>query len=283
MKVPKTRRYVYYHCTRTLNATCRQKCIPASTLELQVTEKIKPFALSLELQAWGLAYIEKLRTHEVGEKRQLLAEKQRAYSQCVARLENLVKLKTSPENADSSLLSDEEYQKQRAELLAQKGKLASATSAFESELDAKTRIAKEMLNIATDIQESQCNDDVWLKRGILSALGSNHVLIGKDLVVKPEFPFSELASNQDHKLCNSSTIEPEKSQRISGQKGRLDAERPVTVPGVDEGRTRSLAIALAKIWKHLDPYSPIFNRYPFNKDAPIIPKRKRGKNGRFVR
>ena len=150
MKAPKTRRYVYYHCTRTLNATCRQKCIPANTLELQVTEKIKPFALSPELQAWGLMYIEKLRNHEVGEKRQLLAEKERAYAQCVARLENLVKLKTSPENADSSLLSDEEYQKQRAELLLQKGKLASATSAFESELDAKTRIAKEMLNIATE-------------------------------------------------------------------------------------------------------------------------------------
>ena len=102
------------------------------------------------------------------------------------------------------------------------------------------------------------------------------MLIGKNLVVKPDFPFSELASGQDHTLCNSSTIEPGKGQRISGQKGRLDAERPVAVPDVDEGRTRTLKSALDKIWKKLDPHSHIFQRFPFDQNAPMVPKRNRG-------
>ncbi len=55
------------------------------------------------------------------------------------------------------------------------------------------------------------------------------------------------------------------------------------VPDVDEGRTRTLKSALDKVWKKIDPHSHIFNRYPFNRNASVVPKRKRERGGRFGR
>jgi site-specific DNA recombinase len=282
MKNPKIRRYGYYHCTQTLNRTCREKCVSAADLERQVTEKIQPFGLLPELQAWGFLYIEKLRNHDLTDKQHILAEKKRAHDQCTVRLDNLVKLKTAPENADGSLLSDEEYQKQRADLLTQKQKLSQDAISFEAQLNAKTRIAQEILNVAVDINECSRRDDIWKKREVLSALGLNHVLIGKKLDVKPEFPFTNLL-NANHLIpVNLGPIEPPTTLTIQRPKGLPTFMRPFLERDLDEDRTKTLKIALKTIWQKLDPSSHIFKRFPLDPNAPVVPKPKRGRNGKFV-
>jgi hypothetical protein len=51
---------------------------------------------------------------------------------------------------------------------------------------------------------------------------------------------------------------------------------------LDEDRTKTLKVALETIWKKIDPSSHIFKRFPFDPNAPVIPKPKRGRNGKFV-
>jgi site-specific DNA recombinase len=276
MKAPTRRQYAYYHCTRTLNSACRQKCISGSALEKQLTEKLRAFGLPAELRDWGLEYIEKLREHELGEQGQILGERKKAYEQCVVRLENLVKLKTSPDNADGSLLSDEEYQKQRTDLLAQKSKMATDTSAFQMELEGKTHSAKEALNIMATIDESSPTSDAFRKSELLSALGLNHALTEKELEIKPEFPFSELPRNGNQDQWNLTPIEPDNSQSGQSWNGYFTSTCPRLERGLHEDRTRLLKTALEKIWKKLDPSSPIFKRYPFEPGAPVVPVQPRG-------
>jgi hypothetical protein len=66
-----------------------------------------------------------------------------------------------------------------------------------------------------------------------------------------------------------------------------DYEDPVqssyqTERDIDEDRTKTLKIALKTVWQKIDPSSHIFKRYPFDPNAPVVPKRKRSRNGRFV-
>jgi hypothetical protein len=275
MKAPKIRRYAYYHCTRTLNASCRQKCISASALEKQVAEKLKPFGLPPELRDWGLGFIEKLRTQKLKEKEQILAERKKAHDQCVVRLENLVRLKTAPNNSDGSLLSDEEYQKQRAALLAEKAKLSTDTLSLEAEVDAKARVAKETLDLATTI-ESSLNGDSQKKRELLSALGLNHALKEKELEIRPDFPFSELPRRENQSQSDLTPIEPENTQGGPRQNGHFIPARPSLERDTDKDRTKSLKTALEVIWKRIDPSSPIFKRFPFDPEAPIVSIQPRG-------
>jgi len=250
MKAPKIRRYAYYHCTRSLNPRCHQKCVSATALEKQITEKLKPFGLPPVLREWGLEYIEKLRDQDLDEKRNILAERKKASDQFAIRLENLVKLKTAPENDNGSLLSDEEYQKQRADLLAQKGKLATDTSTFEMELEGKTHRAKEALNVVGKIEDPAFDTDAVRKREVLCALGLNHILKEKELEIRPEFPFCDLRHGGNPDQCGWGPIEPENMQASQGPNGDTGPACPILERESDEDRTKSLKSALDTIWKN---------------------------------
>jgi hypothetical protein len=264
----------------TLNQLCRQKCISASALEEQLTEKLKAFGLPTELREWGVGYIEKLRHQELDGKKQVLIERKKAYDQCALRIENLVKLKTAPENADGSLLSDEEYQKQRVDLLNQKGRLAVDTAAFESELNRKAALMKEALAVAEAIEEGSEKDDAARKREVLAALGLNHELKEKELEIRPEFPFSELPGQGNAGRRNSGPIEPENTQAGQRRKGNFNSANPSLERDSDEDRTKMLKRSLEIIWKKMDLSLPIFKRYPFTKERWVYrPCRRRG---RFV-
>ena len=52
-------------------------------------------------------------------------------------------------------------------------------------------------------------------------------------------------------------------------------------PDVYDVRTKLLKISLEAIWKKLNPNSPVFKRFPFDRNKPVVPGRKRGMKGRF--
>jgi len=226
-----------------------------------------------------LKYIEKLRDQEISKKGRIIAERKRTYEQCVLRLENLVKLKTAPENADNSLLSDEEYKKQRADLLAQTSTLRADTSSFETEMDEKARLTKEALKVAAKIEELPPDEDLLRKREVLSALGLNHVLKEKELEIKPQFPFSELPPGGKHDQSNLSPIEPENNQARKARNGSLRSPCPTLERDVDEVRTKALKLALERIWKQIDPWKHLIKRGSFT--APPYTSR-RDRRGRFT-
>lgn len=282
MKAPKLRRYAYYHCTRTLNPKCREKCISANTLERQLAVKIKAYGLPAELRDWGIEYIEKLRDQDLAEKAQILGERKKAYDQCVLRLENLIRLKTAPENAGGSLISDEEYQKQRADLLAQKSKLSADTATFEALLEAKTRLTQGALTLAGRIEEPSSDDEAKRNREILGALGLNHALKAKELEIRPEFPFSELPFDGKSNSLNFSPIEPQNTQEMQRRNGHFASAIPILERELDEDRTKRLKRSLTCIWKELDPNDPVFKRFPFDPKQPLVLAPLRNKKGKFI-
>jgi site-specific DNA recombinase len=279
MKSPKIRSYAYYHCTRTLKSTCRQQCISSTQLHDQVVERIAEFRLPNELKDWGMAFIEKLRAQEFGAQQHILDEKRRVHEDCVRRIENLLKLKTAPENIDGTLLSDEEYQKQRTELLAQKTKLAMGVEAFESELKNKVRFVRQLIQFVASSNDPKKDNTVRAKE-VLRALGLNHTLLDKNLVLKPEFPFSELPPPSHPGKDDFTPIEPENMQVKQGPNPKNNPSRPIPERGVDSDRTKALKLALERIWKKLDTDDSAYSRYPFA-DVPFPPRQKRSR-GRFT-
>ncbi len=179
---------------------------------------------------WGLAYLKTLRQQEVDNREHVEAERKKQFERCEVRLGNLVKLKTSPENADGSLLSDEEYQNQRSMVLKEKAALAADLDSFEGQLKTKCQTIEKALDLAESVPDAVLSDDMERKREILAALGSNHVVSDKSLAIRPEFPFIELPDCGNQGPCKSPPIEPDNTQKPPGQNGEFVQSSPRLEP-----------------------------------------------------
>jgi len=73
---------------------------------------------------------------------------QKLFDACQSRLQNLVRLKTSPENSDGRLLSDEEYARQRSDLLLEKTQLQAILGNNPEQAGRCLKPSCEVLDIA---------------------------------------------------------------------------------------------------------------------------------------
>ena len=109
--------HVYYHCTGT-----RRGCTQRSwSREEVVAEQFTSLLTRLRLPQPFLDYsFAKLKDCHAAQSELTAARRQRLQSElnaCHARLDGLLQLKISPGNADGSLLSDEEYRRQKERIL----------------------------------------------------------------------------------------------------------------------------------------------------------------------
>src|SRR5712664_3585137 len=102
---------------------CPERAVRAERLEADLAKYLGRLEVGADFQHWVVTHLRQ--SHETNADTLLEVRKtqEKAYSACVTRLANLVRLKTAPENVDGSLLSDVEYARQRLDLLKAKDQL----------------------------------------------------------------------------------------------------------------------------------------------------------------
>jgi site-specific DNA recombinase len=196
MKEPRVRRYVYYHCTKRKDPKCTQRSIEEHVLEKQMMAFLSTIEIPQEWVQLFLRLMKELREEQAMLESAVRESQAKAHSDCNKRLENLVRLKTSPENSDGVLLSDEEYSRQRFALMAEKGRLAaSGRNKTPASGDAITA-CEELLNFAGSLRERFIHGDPKTKKEILRATCSNQALKDKKLFVLAQKPFDLLQESR---------------------------------------------------------------------------------------
>ena len=135
MKNPMLLRYVYYHCTKRVNPNCRQRSIEVKNLEKQIDQYLNNVQISEDFKNWAIEYLKEENEKEVNSREDILASQRKAYDSCLKKLDNLFQLKISPLNSDGSLLSDEEYSKQKAEIIKEKAQLEETLKDFNGRVE----------------------------------------------------------------------------------------------------------------------------------------------------
>jgi DNA invertase Pin-like site-specific DNA recombinase len=188
MEKPTILRYVYYHCTKRKNPKCSQGSIEEKELERQIDQYLSRIQISEAFKNWAIKHLREEREREAEAQKAILDSQRRAYENCLKKLKNLLELKISPQNADGSLISDEEYARRRAELLKEKAQIEEAL---------KGRRAERWLDIAEKAFDFTCHARYWFKKGtgeekrqILQAVGSNLILRDKRLSFQLKKPFT---------------------------------------------------------------------------------------------
>jgi DNA invertase Pin-like site-specific DNA recombinase len=186
-------RYVYYHCTkRAGRVRCTQASIEVKVLERQIAAYLATLHLSKAFTGWAIRYLHEVTAQEVAARQDILSTQRRTHEACLQRLDNLLRLKLSPANADGSLLSDEEYGLQKSRLLAEKVRLEEKLREVEHRVEPWTEITEQTFVFACYVQEWFAQGTVEDKRQILMTVGSNLVLQDKILRIDAKKPFSIL-------------------------------------------------------------------------------------------
>lgn len=226
MNRPTFHHYTYYHCTRSQNRHCPEKYVSATELERQVAEYFARIHVSEKFREWAVKYLHELHEKEGRTRNEVVRTQQKTYQECLRRLENLVKLKTSPANVDDSLLSDAEYGQQRVELLKEKAALETLLQGNGCLVDQGLKLTEQTLEFANTAQARFVLGNAKAKKELLAVVGSNLMLKGNTLIIEAKKPFLLLEKSVSVANPGIATIEPEKSYALYGQKEALTASRP---------------------------------------------------------
>jgi len=214
---PKFLNYTYYHCSRSGKPVCSQKYLSERELEKQINENLARICISQQFKEWAIKYLHELHEKEAASQFEIIQSQQKAYQECVQEIDNLVKLKTAPSNADGSCLSDEEYGRRRVELLKMKQKLEELLNDVGYQAEQRLKLCEQTFEFACAVQERFAKGDPKTKKAILTTMGSNLILKDKKLLIEAKKPFFILGNTLSHEDPVISPIEPEKTKAVYGQ------------------------------------------------------------------
>jgi DNA invertase Pin-like site-specific DNA recombinase len=215
---PKFLKYTYYHCSKSRRPLCFQKCVTGWELDKQINENLARICISKQFKEWAFKFLHELHGIETASLHQIIQSQQKAYQECVQEIDNLVKLKTAPANADGSRLSDEEYGRRRVDLLKMKKNLEEMLNDGGHRVEQQLKLSEQTFEFACAVQERFAKGDPKTKKAILTTMASNLTLMDKKLLIEARKPFFILENLLSPETPVISPIEPEKSKVAYGQK-----------------------------------------------------------------
>ncbi len=233
--------YVYYHCTHKKNPNCTEKSIELKELNRQVLELLESVTISEKFKAWALKHLSEIRTTEAENQEKDLRKKHAELEVINKQLDGLLLRYTSLQNADSSLISNNEYQ-------SMKGTLLNRKNSLESDLADKGREKEQWLELSEKTFNFACYARVWFengdkvtKRSILACLGSNLVL--KDQKINVDLhPFFLTIMENKHSLDSEEvSARTSKKPMSKRQKDSFESLGPTLLRTVEAVRTWVIA------------------------------------------
>jgi site-specific DNA recombinase len=244
--------YTYYHCSKSRKPLCLQKCVTGRELEKQISENLAHISISKQFKDWAIKYLHEMHAKESTTQITIIETQQKAYGECVQEIDNLVKLKTSPSNADGSRLSDEEYGQRRVKLLKEKAALEKILNGAEHRMEQPLKLSEQVFEFACIVQERFAKGDPKTKKEILTTVGSNLTLKDKKLLIEARKPFVILGNTLSPAMPVIPPIEPEKTEVAQWQNVPSSVVSPYLRGERDDVRTylRKAERAAALIYAH---------------------------------
>lgn len=236
MSKPVFRDYTYYHCARRKGG-CAQRGIEAANLEEQIVAQLRRIEISDKFKAWSFKYLDEIHREDRATAGHATESRERAYADCLKRLDNLIRLKTSPANTDGNLLSDEEYAKQRRELLDEKAVMEKSPKDERAEAERALRESQEIFEFAAGACEKFTQGDFRAKKQILATMGSHQTLLEKKLLIEAKKPFVWLGDFIAAKLENTAPVAPENTVAAQRRKSPVDYQYLSLLRDLKEVRT----------------------------------------------
>ena len=221
MKAPVLLHYTYYHCTRSKNRDCAEASIRADRLEKQIDAFLSRMQISEHFKTYAIKHLAVLHNDEIASRDQTLEYQHRAYQECLHRIDSLLRLKTSPGNADGSLLSDDEYGRQRSLLLKEKASMEELQQDLGHRVEQLVKLSEQTFEFACTARERFAKGSFQEKKVVLAGVGSNLTLRNRKLIIEALKPFVVLEKSTRCLKPQNQSIEPKKLVTPQGSNGAV--------------------------------------------------------------
>jgi len=218
--------YVYYHCTKKKNPDCLERSIELKELNRQVLELLDSITISEKFKSWAIKNLHEVRMTEAEAHETVLKKKHKELEDTNNQLEGLLLKFTSPQNTEGSIISTDEYQTLKTQLLRRK-------NALESELNDKGKEIEQWVELSEKTFNFACYARVWFekgdnatKRSILGCLGSNLVLKDKKINVQLHPFFLSVLENKKSLSVEDASARTSEKLYPKRQKGTFVPSRP---------------------------------------------------------
>ena len=236
MKKPTILHYIYYHCTKQKNKKCTQRSITEEKLSQQITDILSKIKISERFKHWAIEHLNELNDQEIDTRNAAVKSTQEAYNDVVKRIDNLVKLKISPQNSDGSIFSDEEFKEQKTTLMKEKEILSEKIGTTDDRIEKWVELSEKTFNFAIHAKYWFDKGDFMTKKEIFQSLGSNIKLNDGVLRLTLEKPFEifEIVKKEIPEIAI--TIEPEEKTDVSINYEYLWSKNPSMLPRLDSNQ-----------------------------------------------
>lgn len=181
---------VYYRCIKCTGL----HYVPESELEAQIAETIESMSVDEDFLKLALEEINKSNELKIGNRDIILKNQQSALVKCQAKLDNLVRLKISPDNADGSLLGDEEFVARKKEIILEKEKIQEKMNDTDQSGQNWFDLAVDYINFTHQLKEKFKNASPEEKRDIFLFVYYNPILTDKTLTNSVSKPHNLIIS-----------------------------------------------------------------------------------------
>ena len=232
--------YTYYHCSKSKQPACTQKCVSGVELERQITEYLARIQISESFRIYCIKFLHELHTNESTVQKAIIETQQKAYQDCVQEIDNLINLKTSTVNSDGRFLSDEEYGRKRVRLLKEKAALEELLRDAGQQIEQQLRLSEKTIDFACTAKERFAKGDPKTKKEMLVTLGSNLTLKDKKLFIEAREPFFILEQSMSDEEPGNEAIEPENTGLTQEQQNVTTPMNPNVLRDLDSNQDNIL-------------------------------------------
>lgn len=169
--------FIYHNCTRKkLDIDCKQKSITYADINKQIADKLDKITIPESFLDYALKILRRDNELEVDDRNIMVENQQKALKNCQDRIDKLLDIYISPENAEKDLVDDDEFKERKATLLKEKAEIQQQLDNLNQRADEWLELTEKTFKFAVYAKHNFNEGDYETKTDILRALGSNFIL-----------------------------------------------------------------------------------------------------------
>jgi site-specific DNA recombinase len=202
------RSYIYHHCTkRKLDTHCGQPSIKHEELAKQIKEYLSSLTIPPEFLKWAIEVLRDNDEIEESNREVILKNLRTSQESCVKRVDNLIDLYTSTENAKREMLSEDEFKSRKKALTEEKAKIEAEITKVGQGVSEYADLTEKTFKFATHAKVWFEKGDYEQKTQILQAIGKNFTLLDGKLHIDLQEPFLVIKNASEGGIFKTGRLE----------------------------------------------------------------------------
>lgn len=214
---PKILHYIYYRCGRKKNPSCLQRAVRLDNLELQIADKLSGVDISPLFMDWAIRQINKMNEGEREFRESTIEGIRKAHDAIRIKLDNLLRLKISPANSDSNLLSDERFKEENSRLEKELKDIENQLANVDKRMIQASNDTARGFNFVARAKERFATGDIKRKRDIFMGLGLHLILMDKKVIFDSPKYIIKIAEMKKEAPIIAERVAPEKELAVKAQ------------------------------------------------------------------